>query len=101
MTAKQKLQDAIDIAKNAGEGMFGDKVINARAFAEYANPVAVRQLAECALLMFEALEYTQSNYAVIGVDSDGGPLRGVPDKFMMRNRCRDAIKAVNDKMSEG
>ena len=44
----------------------------------------------------EALEYTQRTDARIGHtdETEDGVLRGMPDKIMMRNRCKTALEKI-------
>lgn len=47
----------------------------------------------------EALEYTQRTDARIGHtdETEDGVLRGMPDKIMMRNRCKTALEKIRAK----
>ncbi len=47
-------------------------------------------------IALEALEYTQKTSVIIGHDENGenGQMKGVPDRIMMRNKCREALEKI-------
>lgn len=61
------------------------------------NENKIKELERKLEIAVEALKYTQRTDVRIGHsdETEDNVLRGMPDKIMMRNRCRDALEKLS------